>query len=128
MRLIFDTHLLLRAAAMPERLTEPARRLLEDPGTEPVFSSASLWEIVIKAVLGRADFTVAPEALWRGLMANGYEELPVNGRHTLAVAALPPLHRDPLDRLLVAQAQVEEIGLVTSDAQVAAYPGHIRLV
>ena len=93
-----------------------------------MFSVASLWEVAIKASLGRHDFKADAALLRRGLIENGYLELPVAGEHATAVAALPMLHRDPFDRLLVAQAQVEGILLLTSDPLVAAYQGPIRLV
>jgi PIN domain nuclease of toxin-antitoxin system len=128
MILLLDTHLLLWAAGEPERLSEAALTRIEDPGNMLMFSVASLWEIAIKATLGRADFVVEPGRLHRGLVENGYAELPVRAAHAVAVAALPPLHRDPFDRLLVAQAQVEDVVLMTSDAAVAAYPGPILAV
>jgi PIN domain nuclease of toxin-antitoxin system len=126
--LLLDTHLLLWAAGEPERLSEAARARIEDPANALLFSAASLWEIAIKAALGRTDFVVEPARLHRGLVENGYAELPIRAAHAVAVAALPPLHRDPFDRLLVAQAQVEDIALMTSDAAVAAYPGPILAV
>ncbi len=132
MRLLFDTHLLLWAAGLPDRLPKAARAALEDTATEPVFSVASLWEVAIKHSLGRsdfrADFRADPHELRRGLLENGYSELPILGPHALAAATLPPLHADPFDRMLVAQAQVEAITLMTSDAVVARYPGPVQLV
>ena len=128
MKLLLDTHLLLWAAAEPARLPEAARGLIEDPDNAPVFSAASLWEVVIKRALGREDLRVDPHLLRRGLVDNGYAELAVSGTHVLAASALPPLHRDPFDRLLVAQATAEGIELITCDERVAAYPGPIRKV
>lgn len=128
MKLLLDTHLLLWAAGAPERLSSVARALLEAPEHELVFSVASLWEVAIKSSLGREDFTADAAVLRRGLIENGYLELPVSGEHAVAVATLPSLHKDPFDRLLVAQAQVAGIMLLTSDPQVAAYPGPIRQV
>lgn len=128
MKLLLDTQVLLWAAGAPHRLSAAARELLEDPRHEPLFSAASLWEIAIKRGLGRDDFRVDPRVLRRGLTDNGYRELPVTGDHALTVEALPPLHRDPFDRLLVAQATCEGITLVTADAVVARYPGPIRHV
>lgn len=127
MKLLFDTHLLLWAAGAPERLSAQARALIEAPETEPLVSAASFWEITIKAGLGRADFRVDAALLRRGLLDNGYAELPITGAHALAMGALPPLHRDPFDRMLVAQARVEGIALVTADPMVGAYEG-VRLV
>lgn len=128
MRLLLDSHLLLWAALTPRKLPEQARILLADTRNIPVASAASLWEITIKAGLGRADFRVDPHLLRRGLVENGYEELAVTPQHVLAVAGLPDLHRDPFDRLLIAQATTEGILLVTHDPVVQAYPGPIRAV
>lgn len=128
MRLLLDTHLLLWAAYAPERLPAAAVALIEDVAVTPLFSAASLWEVAIKAGLGRADFTVSAGHLRRGLVDNGYEELPVTAAHAVAVATLPPIHRDPFDRMLVAQALVEGIALVTADAGLAGYPGGVRVV
>ena len=126
--MLLDTHLLLWAAGQPEKLSRKARKLLDDPQTVPVFSAASLWEISIKRGIGRDDFQVEPRLLRRGLLDNDYEELAVTGAHTVALDTLPPLHKDPFDRLLIAQALVEGITLVTSDALVARYPGPVEKV
>ena len=128
MKFLLDTQLLLWAAVLPERVPPSARGLLAEPHHVFRFSAASVWEIAIKASLGRDDFTVDSRVLRRGLLDNGYEELPISGAHAAAVADLPLLHRDPFDRLLVAQAQVEGITLLTADALVARYPGPVRLV
>ena len=128
MRLILDTHLLLSAAAAPERLPAAAAEMIEDPGNVLVFSAASLWEVAIKAGLGRADFTADAGVLRRGLIENGYEELPVSAMHACAVAALPALHRDPFDRMLVAQALTEGLTLLTADEALRGYPGAVRVV
>jgi PIN domain nuclease of toxin-antitoxin system len=127
-KLILDTHLLLWAAGTPERLSREAVELIEDPGTALLFSAASLWEITIKRGLGRDDFRVDPRLLRRGLADAGYEELPVTATHALAVDDLPPLHKDPFDRMLIAQARSEGLLLLTSDDMVARYPGPIRRV
>ena len=111
---------------MPERLPLQARVLLERAETEPMVSAASLWEIAIKSGLGRTDFSVDPRLLRRGLLEHGYAELDVTGAHATAVDLLPPIHKDPFDRLLVAQAQIEGITLFTTDEIVARYPGPIR--
>ena len=128
MKLLLDTHVLLWAAGVPERLSSDVRALLESNDTNPVFSAASLWEVAIKSGLGRADFNVDPRLLRRGLLENGYVELPVTGAHAVAVDLLPPIHNDPFDRLLVAQAQVEGLTLLTADEVVARYPGPIRAI
>lgn len=128
MRLLLDTHLLLWAAGEPDKLSARARTLMEDPDNVLVFSAASLWEITIKTGLGRADFQVDPHLLRRGLIENGYEELPITSQHALAVGHLPDVHRDPFDRILVAQAMVEGLLLLTRDPLVKAYPGPIEAV
>ena len=126
MNLLLDTHVLLWAAGVPERLPVTARALIEHRDTELFFSAASLWEVAIKSGLGRADFRVDPRVLRRGLLENGYAELPVTGAHAVAVDLLPPIHRDPFDRLLVAQARVEGFTLLTADEVVSRYPGPIQ--
>jgi len=128
MKLLLDTHLLLWAAGMPEKLSAAARALLEADDAELFFSAASLWEIAIKRGLGRADFQVDARLLRRGLLDNGYSELPIGSEHAVAIDSLPPIHKDPFDRLLVAQATVEGIILLTADSLVAQYPGPVRLV
>ena len=128
MKLLLDTQLLLWAAGQPERLSAATRRLLNNPRNELLFSAASLWEIAIKRTLGRDDFRAEPRVLRRGLLDNGYTELPVTSEHAVNTDALPPLHKDPFDRLLLAQAFTEGITLLTADAQVARYPGPVRRV
>jgi PIN domain nuclease of toxin-antitoxin system len=123
-----DTQLLLWAAGEPKRLSGAARKLLNDPRNELSFSAASLWEIAIKSTLGREDFRVEPRLLRRGLLDNGYVEFPITSQHAVSIDALPPLHKDPFDRLLLAQALSEGITLLTSDAQLAQYPGPVRKV
>lgn len=125
MKLLLDTHLLLWAAGQPERLSKDARRLLLDEDNELLFSSASLWEIAIKRGQGRPDFVVEPRVLRRNLRENAYTELPITSDHALEVEHLPDIHADPFDRILIAQTIVEGIQLLTSDAQVAKYPGPI---
>jgi len=127
-KLLLDTQLLLWAAGQPERLSARARKLLQDPRNELLFSAASLWEIAIKKALGRDDFRVEPRLLRRGLLDNGYLELPVTGQHAVSIDGLPPLHKDPFDRLLLAQALIEGITLLTADPQLARYPGPVRKV
>lgn len=128
MKLLLDTHVLLWAAGTPTRLSASARRLLNDPDNDLLFSPASLWEIAIKSGLGRADFRADARLLRRALLDNGYEELPILSAHVVEIASLPNLHKDPFDRLLVAQSKVEGITLLTSDASLADYPGPIRML
>ncbi len=128
MKLLVDTQLLIWAASLPGRLSSAALALLNEPTNELFFSAASIWEVAIKYALGRADFRADPRLLRRGLLDNGYSELPVTSQHAVNIDGLPPLHRDPFDRLLLAQALSEGIVLVTADAQLARYPGPVRLV
>ncbi len=128
MNLLLDTHLLLWAAGQPDRLPTLVRDLLLDSANQPVFSSASLWEITIKRGLERPDFNVDPRRLWRLLLANGYRELPVTSEHAMAIHELPLLHKDPFDRILVAQARIEAMILLTADTLVAAYGEGVRQV
>ena len=128
MKLLLDTHLLLWAAGHAERLSNAAIELIEAPDNDLWFSVASLWELVIKRGLGRKDFRVDPRLLRRGLLENGYSELPIASEHAIAVEALPMIHRDPFDRMLIAQAMHEGLTLLTSDRSGAQYPGSIRMV
>jgi PIN domain nuclease of toxin-antitoxin system len=132
MKLLLDTHLLIWSAewstGSPGKLSSAAVALIEDAANELLFSAASLWEVAIKHALGRKDFRVDPHLLRRGLLDNGYRELAVQSAHAVAVISLPAIHRDPFDRMLVAQAMVEGVTLLTCDARVARYPGPIRLV
>ncbi|MET3217587.1 UNVERIFIED_ORG: PIN domain nuclease of toxin-antitoxin system [Burkholderia territorii] len=125
MKLLLDTHLILWTAADATALPDRARTLIEDPAHTLLFSVASLWEIVIQHGLDRADFQVEPHVLRRNLLDAGYVELPITSAHVLAVEQLPPVHRDPFDRLLIAQAISEGVTLLTHDHTVARYPGPI---
>lgn len=126
MKLLLDTPVLPWAAGLPERLPTRARRLLKDPDNELLFSAASLWEIAIKRSLGRDDFRVDVRMLRRALLDNGYIELPVTSAHAVAIDQLPPIHKDPFDRLLVAQAMVEGVLLLTADARLTRYSAPVR--
>jgi PIN domain nuclease of toxin-antitoxin system len=126
MKLLLDTHLLLRAAGKPQRLSKRARTLIDNPDNELLFSAASLWEVAIKGGLGREDFKVDARLLRRGLLDNGYHELPIISDYVVATESLPLIHKDPFDRILVAQATVEGITLLTMDSLVSQYPGPIR--
>jgi len=128
LNLLLDTHLLLWAASEPQRLSAKARALLLDPSNQLVFSSASLWEITIKNGLERSDFNVDPRRLWRMSLVNGYRELSVTSEHTVAVNDLPPLHKDPFDRILVAQARADGLILLTADKIVAKYGDGVKKV
>ncbi len=128
MTLLLDTHLLLWAAGDSGQLSSKAQNLLGDPATELMFSTASIWEVVIKSALGRDDFRVDPQRFRNGLIQNGYSELEIRSEHALAVGSLPLIHKDPFDRILIAQAQIENVTLLTTDDKVAGYPGLIQAV
>ena len=121
MKLLLDTHIVLWAAGQPEKLSESARTLLTAPENILFFSAASIWEIVIKRGLGRDDFKVDPHRLRKMLVTHGYTELPVTAEHALKVETLPMLHKNPFDRLLLAQARAEGMLLLTIDASVLQY-------
>jgi len=128
MRLLLDTHLLLWALAEPEKLASTVRKLIEDPENEVLFSAASIWEVAIKAGLGRADFAVHPEEVARGAAEAGFLELPVRAEAAARVADLPPHHRDPFDRLLVAQAMAGPMRLYTANPLLPPYSELVTLV
>lgn len=127
MKLLLDTHLLIWAAADVARIPSGVRILMENPDNDLHFSAVSLWEIAIKNGLHRPDFELDARVLRRGLIDNGYHELAMTSAHAVAIDSLPPIHKDPFDRLLIAQAIVEGITLLTDDAVVAKYPGPIHL-
>ena len=128
MKLLLDTQLLLWAAGQPERLPVAARSMIDDARNQLMFSAASLWEVAIKSGLGRSDFRADERLLRRGLLDNGYDELVIAGEHAVAITNLPPIHKDPFDRMLVAQSAVEGILLLTADPVVAQYLGPVRKV
>ncbi len=128
MRLLLDAHILLWALAEPERLGDRTRQALEEPGNHVLFSAASIWEIAIKASLGRADFKVDAGAIYEAALATGFIEAPVLSQAAIAVALLPHLHRDPFDRLLIAQAVTIPARLLTADPLLPPYSDIIDLV
>lgn len=125
MNLLLDTHCLLWVAARPDLLSPSALAMIEDPANRLWFSVASIWEVAIKRGLDRPDFRTDPGTLRAGLLSAGYEELTVDGRHVLILSALPCLHRDPFDRMLLAQATAEGMRLLTADRRLAAYGGAV---
>jgi len=127
MKLLLDTHILLWAACAPHKLHPKARTLIEDESHELFYSPASLWEIIIKNRLGRSDFQVDPRIFRTALEDHGYWQIPITSEHVLFVHDLPPLHKDPLDRILVAQASIEGMGLLTMDQAVMDYGGTVIL-
>lgn len=128
MNFLLDTHLLIWSALQNPKLSPKARLLISDLSNQLWFSTASLWETAIKSALKRPDFSIEVGQLRAGLLANGYREIAVEGRHVLVFRDLIPLHRDPFDRLLVAQAKSEGMALLTSDRQLAAYGDMVRFV
>ncbi len=128
MRYLLDTQLALWAYFHPKRLSAQALRLLQDSANTLVFSVANVWEVAIKRGLGRSSFQVDPGNLRTKMLQDGWEELAILGPHAMMVGSLPPIHKDPFDRVLIAQAMVEGITLLTVDATIARYPGPIRKV
>ncbi|PTN34924.1 type II toxin-antitoxin system VapC family toxin [Desulfonatronum sp. SC1] len=128
MKLLLDTHILLWAAGNPEKLSEKARAILLEPSNSLFFSAASIWEVVIKQGLGRDDFKVDAQRLRKMLILNRYSELSITSEHVLRVHALPTLHKDPFDRLLIAQSLSEGMLLLTVDEAVIAYQGGVLAV
>lgn len=128
MKLLLDTQVLLWTASGSPRLPAAAESLILDSRNSLNFSAASIWEVVIKHMIGRADFRADPAALRSRLLANGYAEIAVASPHALAVCELPAIHKDPFDRILVAQAIVENATLVTADETISRYPAPVMLV
>jgi PIN domain nuclease of toxin-antitoxin system len=128
MRILLDTHLLLWAMAASRKLPRAVKSQLLDPGTEVYYSAASVWEIAIKRGLRRAQFRIDVDALLNALRESGFLELPVTAMHAAGVARLPPIHKDPFDRLLVAQSMAEPMTLLTNDKLVAEYWDGAKLV
>jgi PIN domain nuclease of toxin-antitoxin system len=128
MRILLDTHLLLWAVGKSGRLDPQTADTLSDPSNDVLFSAVSIWEIAIKLRLGRPDFDFSPDAMRRGALRTGFVELPITSSTAATVAALPLLHRDPFDRLLVAQAIAEPAILYTADARLSAYSELVRRV
>jgi PIN domain nuclease of toxin-antitoxin system len=126
--LLPDTQLILWAFDAPDRIPPEAASLIDDEHNQLIFSAASVWEVAIKSALNKPGFQVDPAALRQGLLSNGYTELPITSAHAAAVRNLPAIHKDPFDRILIAQAIAERITLLTTDRKVAKYPGPIRKV
>ena len=128
MKLLLDTHLLLWIVSDSPRLPAAAREAVEDSRAEVLFSVASIWEVAIKIRLRQTDMRWEATVLRRGLLENGFGEVPITGEHALGIATLPSIHKDPFDRMLVAQAMANGILLMTSDPMLARYPAPVRLV
>ena len=128
MRLLLDTHVLLWALLEPGRLGATTRAAIEDTGNDVLFSAASIWEIAIKAGLGRANFGVRPEEVAVAARDTGFRELPVGADVAARVTDLASYHRDPFDRLLIAQAMAEPARLYTANAVLTQHPELVTLV
>lgn len=128
MRLLLDTHLLLWSVAASRKLPAAVRALLVNPENEVLYSPASVWEIAIKSGLGRENFRVHLPRLLRAVAETGFVELAITSAHAARVATLPDLHKDPFDRLLVAQALTEPAVLLTNDARLGPYSAQVRVI
>jgi PIN domain nuclease of toxin-antitoxin system len=128
MRFLIDTRILLWSQLSPRKLSSAARDLMPDPKNEILFSAASIWEIAIKAQLGRMDFRVRPEQVAAAARADDFTELPVYSAAAASVSRLPPYHGDPFDRLFVAQALSEPARFLTSDARLAQYSDLVTII
>ena len=122
MKLLLDTHAFLWSASDPEKLSKSARAAIEDPSNDVFVSAAVAWEIAIKHALGKLDLPSDPAIYVPARIRTlGFKPLPIAQEHALAVCALPPHHQDPFDRIMVAQAQLEALIMVTSDASILKY-------
>jgi PIN domain nuclease of toxin-antitoxin system len=128
MKFLLDTHFVLWVALDHPRMNQKARAILSDPRNDFAFSVSSIWEIAIKRGLKRSDFLYDSQEIRRHFIEHGYRELPILGPHAVAVQNLPPIHKDPFDRILIAQAMVEGITLLTADPVMAQYSGPIKSV
>lgn len=121
MNYLLDTHILLWTLIDPDRVPARIRRIVEDTGNRVWFSAASIWEIAIKHSLAKPEFAMEAATIWKAARETGLDELAVTAEHAIGVDALPWLHRDPFDRLLVAQAHTEDMKLLSVDPKVNAY-------
>lgn len=126
MKYLVDTHLLLWASSEPERLPKIHHQIIANPDNELYFSVVNLWEIAIKTSLGRKDFCIDVSIFRKALKENGYQELVISGEHILLLTTLPQIHKDPFDRILVAQAISAGMYFLTADEVIAQYPGPIK--
>lgn len=128
MNLLLDTHVALWAITDSPKLPQKARDLIQSPKATIWVSAANVWEIAIKHALGRGDMPVSGKNAMRYFQESGYRFLPVEAEHAVAVEELPAHHQDPFDRILVAQALIEPMRLITHDDTVARYSDTIILV
>ncbi len=125
---LLDTNVLLAALIKPEVLPTDTQKLLQDPTSTVYFSAASMWEIAIKQSLGRDDFDFLPEDIHQLALQTGFTELPIASSHSYAIARMPWHHRDPFDRLLIAQAQSIPAYLLTTDAALEQYSELVKRI
>ena len=123
MRILVDTHIILWAAA--NQVSEKVKSILENPNNTLYFSSASIWEIEIKNSRGKEDFNVDAKRLCLNLRFAGYEELGIISEHAFLISDLPKIHKDPFDRIMIAQALYEDMFFLTDDKILIKYPGSI---
>lgn len=126
---LLDTHIWLWSILTPERLGDEGRSAIEAADSDLYLSAASSWEISIKYGLGRLPLPESPEAfILPRLIRDNIKPLSIEHHHTCRVSTLPPIHRDPFDRILIAQAQTEKLKLITADEQLAAYDVDLLLI
>jgi PIN domain nuclease of toxin-antitoxin system len=118
-RLLLDTHVLLWWLAGDRKLGKSAREVIANPNNDVLVSSASLWEAAIKAALGRLEIEL--DNLEAAILRNGFQPLPIGFRHAITAGRLPAVHRDPFDRMLIAQASVEELRVISHDRVFVRY-------
>jgi len=127
-RALLDSHLLVWISEDSPKLPKSVQEMIEDDRNSFFFSAVSLWELAIKSALGKSSFQVDVRQLHSSLLENGYAELTLSSRHAFSLETLPPIHKDPFDRILIAQAMREDMVLLTSDKMVGRYGEPIRLV
>jgi PIN domain nuclease of toxin-antitoxin system len=127
-RLLLDTHLLIWASSSPEKLSQEAKAQIVATENQLFFSTVSIWEVSIKSALQKEGFHINAKHLYRGLLRAGYQELCMSADHALATEQLPLLHKDPFDRLLLAQATTEGMMLMSADTQLHAYAHPVMAV
>lgn len=125
---LLDTNVLLAALIKPEALPTDTQTLLQNPASTVYFSAASLWEVAIKRSLGRNDFDFFPEDIHQLALQTGFTELSIAASHSYAIACMPWHHRDPFDRLLIAQAQSIPAYLLTTDVALEQYSELVRRI
>jgi PIN domain nuclease of toxin-antitoxin system len=121
LRILLDTHVLIWALSEPNRISKDARAMIAERRNDVLFSAASIWEIAIKAQIGRVRFAFGPEQIAEEAVTRGFEELPIRSPAAACVARLPMHHRDPFDRILIAQAICEPARFFTVDDNLVRY-------